>query len=91
MKLNIKAFALACGLVWGFGILFLTWWIIALDGATGEVPFLGRVYRGYNISPLGSVIGCVWALIDGAIGGVIFAWLYNLIAARCPGKKEAQS
>jgi len=38
MKLNIKAFALACGLVWGFGILFLTWWIIALDGATGEVP-----------------------------------------------------
>jgi len=91
MKLNIKAFALACGLVWGFGILFLTWWIIALDGATGEVPFLGRVYRGYNISPLGSIIGFAWALIDGAIGGAIFAWLYNLIAGRSSNRKEAQS
>ena len=91
MKLNIKAFALACGLVWGFGILFLTWWIIALDGATGEVPFLGRVHRGYNISPLGSIIGFAWALIDGAIGGAIFAWLYNLIAGRSSNRKEAQS
>ena len=91
MKLNIKAFALACGLVWGFGILFLTWWIIALDGATGEVPFLGRIYRGYNISPLGSIIGFAWALIDGAIGGAIFAWLYNLIAGRSSNRKEAQS
>jgi len=91
MKLNVKALALTCGLVWGLGILFLTWWIIAFDGVTREVTFLGRVYRGYNISPLGSVIGCVWGFADGAIGGVIFAWLYNLIAGRSSNKKEAQS
>jgi hypothetical protein len=82
MKLNVKAFALTCGLVWGVGLFLLTWWIIAFDGATGEVPFLGRIYRGYNISPLGSIVGLVWGLIDGAIGGAIFAWLYNLIADR---------
>jgi len=91
MKLNVKAFALTCGLVWGLGIVFLTWWIIAFEGATGDVTFLGRVYRGYNISPLGSVIGLVWGLADGAIGGAIFAWLYNLIAARSSNKKETQS
>lgn len=82
MKLNVKAFALTCGIVWGLGVLLLTWWIIALDGATGEITFLGRIYRGYNISPLGSIIGLGWAFADGAIGGVIFAWLYNLIAGR---------
>lgn len=82
MKLNVKAFALACGLVWGVGLFLLTWWLIALDGATGETTFLGHIYRGYNVSPAGSVIGLVWAFIDGAIGGAIFAWLYNLIAGR---------
>lgn len=89
MKLNVRAFALTCGLVWGLGLFLLTWWIIALNkGATGEVPFLGQVYRGYNISPLGSVIGLVWALADGAIGGAIFAWLYNLIAGRIAEKES---
>ncbi|MHC4458378.1 MAG: bacteriophage holin [Planctomycetota bacterium] len=91
MKLNVKAFALTCGLVWGFGVFFLTWWVIAFDGATGEITFIGRIYHGYNISPLGSVIGLVWAVIDGAIGGAIFAWLYNVIATRFSSPKEKQS
>ena len=82
MKLNVKAFALSCGLVFGFGLFFLTWWIIAFDGATGEATFIGRLYRGYTISPVGSVIGLVWAFFDWLIGGAIFAWLYNVIAGR---------
>ncbi len=82
MKLNVKAFALACGLVFGFGLFFLTWWIIAFDGATGEATFIGRLYRGYSISPVGSVVGLVWAFFDWLIGGAIFAWLYNVIAER---------
>jgi len=82
MKLNVKAFALACGLIWGLGIFFLTWWIIFFDGPTGEIMCIGRVYRGYNVSPAGSIIGLIWALIDGAIAGALLAWLYNLIIAR---------
>ena len=91
MRLNVKAFALVCGLVWGLGLFLLTWWIIALEGATGDVTIIGRVYRGFNISPTGSVIGLIWALVDGAIGGAIFAWLYNLIAARTSDETTAQS
>jgi len=87
MKLNIKAFALACGLIWGLGLFLLTWWIIAVEGPTAEVTFIGRIYRGYNVTPLGSVIGLIWALIDGAIGGAIFAWLYNLISPGTSGQK----
>ena len=82
MKLNVKAFALSCGLVWGLGLFLLTWWIMAFEGSTKEITFIGQVYRGFNISPLGSVIGLIWALVDGTIGGAIFAWLYNLIVAR---------
>ncbi len=82
MKLNVKAFALACGVVWGLGLFFLTWWIIAFDGATGEITLIGRLYRGYSISPFGSIVGLIWAFVDGLIGGAIFAWLYNLISER---------
>ena len=90
MKLNVKAFALTCGLVWGLGLFLLTWCIIFSEGATTETTFIGRFYRGYNISHLGSVIGLAWAFFDGAIGGAIFAWLYNFIAAKT-SKKQAES
>ena len=82
MKLNVKAFALTCGLILGFGLFELTWWIIFFEGATGEPTIIGRVYRGYTISPVGSIIGLIWGFVDGLIGGAIFAWLYNLISAR---------
>ena len=82
LKLDVRAFAVTCALVWGLGLFVLTWWIIAFEGATGDPTLIGRVYRGYTITPLGSVIGLAWALLDGLIGGAIFAWLYNVIASR---------
>lgn len=81
MKLQIKSFALACGIFWGVGVFVTTWWIIAFNGATREPTFLGLVYLGFNISPAGSVIGFAWAFVDGLIGGAIFAWLYNSLTA----------
>ena len=82
MKLNVRAFSLTCGIVWGVGLFLLTWWIIAFEGVTGEVTLIGRLYKGYRISPLGSIIGLIWAFADGLIGGAVFAWLYNLFAGR---------
>jgi len=80
MRLNVKAFALAFGIVWGLGLFLLTWWMILVHGASGAKTFIGLFYLGYTVSPLGSVIGLIWAFVDGLIGGAIFAWLYNLIA-----------
>jgi hypothetical protein len=88
MKINVKAFALTCGIVWGFGLFAITWWIIAFDGITHEVTMIGRLYRGYNISPLGSLRGFIWGFFDALIGGVITAWLYNLIAAYFESKEK---
>ena len=80
MKLNTKAFALTCGIIWGLGLFFLTWWMIAFGGATGERTMIGQIYIGYSVSPAGSLIGLVWAFVDALVGGAIFARLYNLIA-----------
>ena len=82
MKLNVKAFALACAVLWGIGVFILTWWLIAFEGATGEPTWLGKFYLGYTVSPVGSVIGFVWGLVDALIGGAVFAWLYNFLAGR---------
>lgn len=81
MKFDIKACALTCGLIWGLGLFVLTWWVIVFDGPTGEATLIGRVYRGYAISPGGSLIGLVWGFFDGLIGGAIFAWLYNRLSS----------
>ncbi len=80
MRLNLRAFSLTCGLVWGVGVFLLTWWIIAFEGATGDVTWIGQIYRGYRVSPAGSVVGMAWAFVDGLVFGAIFAWLYNWLA-----------
>jgi len=82
MRFNVKSFALTTGLFAGLGLFFLTWWIIIFEGTTQEATIIGMVYRGYNISALGSVIGLIWGFFDGLIGGAIFAWLYNLLNAK---------
>ena len=82
MKLNVKAFALASGLIWGFGMFFLTWWLIILEGNTPAPCLLNRMYPGYTFTPVGSIIGLVWGFIDAGFGGLIFAWIYNLLAEK---------
>jgi hypothetical protein len=80
MKLDVKAFAITCGLLMGLGLFLATWWIIILDGPSDRMTFIGQVYRGYGLNGMGSLVGLIWGLVDGAIGGAIFAWLYNSLA-----------
>lgn len=82
MKLNVRAFAFAFAIWWGVGLFLGTWWVIAASGSTGEPTFLARIYFGYEISPIGSLIGLAWGAVDGLIGGAIFAWLYNRCAEK---------
>jgi hypothetical protein len=81
MRLNIKAFSLTCAILWSFSIFFMTWWLIAFN-PTGDMRLLGDFYRGFTVTPMGSLIGTVWAFFDALIGGAIFAWVYNKLAAK---------
>jgi len=80
MKLNIKAFALSNGVLWGAALFLVTWWKIIVNGASGNPTFIGNVLKGYSISPLGSVIGLIWGFVLGLVGAGIVAWLYNRLA-----------
>ena len=82
MRLPIAAFTLTCGVLWALGLFVVTWWVIAFDGSSSDPTLIGRVYRGYTFTPMGSVIGLLWGLVDGLIGGAVFAWLYNALASR---------
>ncbi len=89
MQLNIKAFAIGLGILYGLGLFLVTWWVIAFEGITHDPTFIGRVFLGYQLSPLGSVLGLIWGFVVGAIAGGIFAWLYNRLAREQPAQASA--
>jgi len=91
LKLNIWAFALAVAIWWAVMVFCADLWIILFEGETGQVLDLGLVYRGYNVSIAGAFIGLVWAFFDGLIGGLIFAWLYNLLMRRAAAGPPAKA
>ena len=79
-KLDIKAFGVSFGIVWGLGIFMLGLLAALLGQATGMVDILSSVYLGYEATITGSLIGGAWGFVDAAVGGVILAWLYNKLA-----------
>ena len=80
-QLNTKAFSLALGLMWSIGILFISIIALIFEGYLQNiVEFLSSIYLSYSLSFFGIIIGMIWAFIDAAIGGFVFAWLYNKLA-----------
>ncbi len=80
MRINVKNFALTLAFVWAFMVLTATWMIMYYEGgATYEPTLLGKIYWGYNVSFVGSLIGAAWSFFDFLIVGTLFAWLYNLL------------
>jgi len=77
MKLNVKAFGLAAGIVWAAGVFLIAILCMLTGWAVGFVALLSGVYVGYNPTILGSLVGALWAFFDALIGGLLFAWLYN--------------
>jgi len=91
MKLNIKAFMLTSCILWTacvfiMGIANLIW----PGYGSMFLQLVASIYPGYDASPtIGSVIvGALYAVVDGAIFGLVFAWLYNLLLGKgAPAEK----
>ena len=86
MKLSIRALTVTAAIIWGglvllVGLANLIW---PLYGAA-FLELIASVYPGYHAArTFGSVIvGTAYAVVDGALGGLIFAWVYNLVACCC--------
>jgi len=84
MKLSVKGLALACGILWGvamlaMGLANLIW------GSYGQqfLQTMASVYPGYHATGSGAevIVGTLYGVVDGLIGGAVFAWLYNQFAS----------
>jgi hypothetical protein len=100
MRLNVKAFALTIGILWavailitgianliwpGYGVKFLEVMASVYPGFKATRSF-GDVIAFKATRSFGDVIaGTLYALVDGGVSGLVFAWLYNLFV----GKKSA--
>ncbi len=80
MKIDAKAFGLACGLLWTVAVAFLALVAAKLNYATEFVDLLGTIYKGYGPSVSGALAGIVWAFVDAFVGGWLLAALYNKLA-----------
>ncbi len=86
MKFAIVPLAIACAILWG-GTVLLCGMANMYWPPYGE-PFLqllDSIYPGYSAGgSFGSVvIGTLYAIVDAAVGGLVFGLIYNLLVSRC--------
>lgn len=83
MKLSVKGLALATGILWAAYILIIGLVEMVVPGYGDEfLKFSASLYPGYTYnSTVGSIlVGTVLGFVDGAIGGAVFAWIYNKLS-----------
>ncbi len=85
MRLNVKAMAISVALCWGILAMFLVGLgnLIWPGYGQGFLDLMASLYPGYKATAgFGQVIvGTLYGMLDGAICGALFAWLYNRFAA----------
>ncbi len=86
MKLDVKSTAVALAVVWGILAMFLTGVANLISSGYGQsfLELMASVYPGYQATAsFGQVlIGTQYGVVDGAVTGAVFAWLYNFCASR---------
>jgi hypothetical protein len=90
MRLHVTAFSLTAGVIWGAAMFLVTLAnLIWPNYGHAFLELAASIYPGYHPgSGIVSVIsGTLYGLVDGAIGGALFAWVYNLLTRRLSGQK----
>ncbi len=86
MRFCVRTTALTFGILWAVAFFLMALSNQVWPGyGVAFLDLMDSVYPGYAPGGFGSVImGSLYAVVDGAIGGAVFAWLYNRIL----GSKE---
>jgi hypothetical protein len=91
MRIKITAFSLAFGILWA-GYILLVSVIESFQPEYGRafLDFCASIYPGYHPGSgfVSVIMGTAYGFVDGAIGGAVFAWIYNLIADRYTDDKD---
>ncbi len=80
MRLKPFKLGLTLGIIWGVNI-FATTWLSCLAGYGGRfLAIMMNLYPGYNVSPLGSLVGFAYGFLDLFVGGLLVGLIYNALS-----------
>lgn len=90
MRFNIKHLSLAVACVWALGQIVAGWGAAICGWGEQYVQVMSSLYIGYRPSFWGAILGGIWAFVDGAIFGAIFAYIYNALEKKkvVPARKK---
>ena len=79
-KFSVRTFSLTCAVCWGVAVFLVG--MLNLFFPNYGLDFLNMVssiYPGYEVESTfpTALVATGYAFLDGAIGGAIFAWVYN--------------
>lgn len=81
-RLGAIASGLVAGVLSGAGLFAATIWLVLKGGhpVGPHLALLGQFFVGYNVTPLGSVVGLLYGFVAGFVVFFCGASLYNRIA-----------
>ena len=85
MRFRVISLALTLGMFWGAAILMVAVAnLIWPNYGRAFLDLAASLYPGYHAGsgPASVITVTLYGLVDGAVGGAVFGWLYNFVAHR---------
>ncbi len=89
MRIQVGALGVAGGVLWGATVFLVGLASLIWPGYGADfLRLVASIYPGYHAGPgFGQVVvGAMYAVVDGFVGGLLLGWLYNVFAGRAAGR-----
>ncbi len=83
MKLSLRSLTITAAVLWGGSFLVVSGAnLLWPPYGAAFLEIMSSLYPGYEAAgtPGSVIVGTLYAILDGAIGGAFFAWIYNCFA-----------
>jgi hypothetical protein len=82
IRLDARALAITFGVLWGGCVLLVAVLNGIWPGYGGAfLAFAASIYPGFHPgSVLAGIVGALYAALDGAVCGLLLAWIYNKLS-----------
>ena len=83
MKFSLRSLTITAAVLWGAAFLVVAGGnLLWPPYGAAFLEIMSSLYPGYEAAgtPGSVIVGTLYAILDGAIGGALFAWIYNCFA-----------